>query len=89
MDCHLILNKAKHLPHHKGLFEDPESYHAYCITTGWLNPLLEAVKFWDHLESLITRVTGIEPRANDKILRASDELDGPKKKKNVADCYYY
>lgn len=80
MDYHLMLNKAKHLPHHKGLFEDPESYHSYCITTGWLNPPLEAIKFWDRLEGLVTRITGIEPRSNDKVLRLSDDAE---------DCYYY
>jgi len=37
----------------------------FCITTGWLNYPFEWINFWPRLESVITVLTGIEPRADD------------------------
>ena len=59
--CRLLLRRSEHAAHH----EHP--YHTrYCITTGWCNPLLEAIGFFRRLETAVTRVTGIVPRADDR-----------------------
>jgi ubiquitin-conjugating enzyme E2 variant len=53
----LILSPARHARHHR-------SPHAtdYCITSGWLDPALDALGFWRALERVITRLTGATPR---------------------------
>jgi hypothetical protein len=56
----LILSPEHHSVHH----ERPYDRH-YCITTGWLNPVLVRVGFFPRLERLITRVTGALPRRDD------------------------
>ena len=37
----------------------------YCITLGWLNAPLRAIRFFETLELVITAVTGAIPRADD------------------------
>ncbi|KAI5704845.1 transmembrane protein 189 [Diaphorina citri] len=59
-DCHLILPRRHHRYHHVA---PHETY--YCITTGWLNWPLEQIRFWPHLESVVTFVTGYKPRTDD------------------------
>jgi plasmanylethanolamine desaturase len=56
----LILNPQHHDIHHTWPFN-----RHYCITTGWLNPLLSGVRFFRALEWMITRVTGVTPRRDD------------------------
>jgi hypothetical protein len=56
----LILSPAVHDLHHVA----PHTTH-YCITHGWLNPLLSRVQFFRALERVISRVTGLVPRAED------------------------
>ncbi len=56
----LILSPEHHAVHHSA----PYCKH-YCITTGWLNPLLDRVQFYRHAERLITWMTGVQPRADD------------------------
>lgn len=63
MDCHLTLSPQNHRIHHKG-----EHDLHYCITTGWLNPFLDAINFWRKAETVITFLTGAIPRANDAAL---------------------
>jgi len=60
---HLILPKNHHDYHH--VFPYTSNY---CITNGWMNPLLSRVHFFPRLESMITRLTGAEPRKNDLAL---------------------
>ncbi|KAG5502381.1 hypothetical protein JIQ42_05258 [Leishmania sp. Namibia] len=63
MDIGIILSPISHRKHHKDPFD-----RTYCITTGWLNPLLDSVNFWRRLESLVSSVTGAVPRSNDQAL---------------------
>jgi ubiquitin-conjugating enzyme E2 variant len=60
-DARMILGRAEHAAHH----ERPYDVH-YCITTGWCNRPLEAIGFFRRLESGITRLTGAEPRQDDR-----------------------
>jgi plasmanylethanolamine desaturase len=57
---HVVLNPKHHDRHHTRPYDQ-----AYCITTGWMNPLLRAVRFFRGVEWVITKVTGHEPRKND------------------------
>lgn len=57
---HVVLEPAHHAVHHTAPF------HAhYCITTGWMNGLLDGVRFFRGLEWLVIRVTGARPRRDD------------------------
>ena len=53
----LILPAVHHRAHH-----DAPHTTNYCITTGWLNPILGAIGFYRWLERRITRLTGTLPR---------------------------
>ncbi len=55
-----ILSPDHHRVHHSPPFD-----RWYCITTGWLNPLLWRIDFFATLERWITRATGAVPRAYD------------------------
>ncbi|EPY33130.1 ubiquitin-conjugating enzyme E2 variant [Strigomonas culicis] len=57
----LLLSPVAHRKHHK----DPYDC-SYCITTGWLNPPLDAIRFWRGLEFVVSALTGAVPRANDQ-----------------------
>ncbi|CAD2220858.1 ubiquitin-conjugating enzyme E2 variant [Angomonas deanei] len=61
MDSGVVLSPIAHRKHHKDPFDC-----SYCITTGWLNPFLDAINFWRHLETVVTGLTGEIPRANDQ-----------------------
>jgi ubiquitin-conjugating enzyme E2 variant len=54
----LILSRIRHARHHA------RHTGGYCISTGWLNGLLDATGFWRALERSIAFVTGAEPRAD-------------------------
>ena len=51
----LILSPEHHSVHHSA----PRDKY-YCITVGWMNPLLEKVRFFRFCEAVISRV---HPRA--------------------------
>ena len=57
----LILGRDAHAAHHARPYD-----RRYCITTGWCNRPLDAIDFFRHLESLITWVTGVLPRHDDR-----------------------
>ncbi|KAK3581148.1 hypothetical protein CHS0354_024678 [Potamilus streckersoni] len=59
-DCHIILPRKHHRIHHVA---PHETY--FCITTGWLNYPLEAMRFWPALENIIETLTGFKPRDDD------------------------
>lgn len=58
--ANLILPPAHHAVHHQ-----PPYAKYYCITVGWLNEALFRLRFFQTLEKLIARVTGLSPREDD------------------------
>ena len=52
----VVLSPEEHDRHHEG-----DRDKAYCITTGWMNPLLERFDFWNRMEWLIQKLTGLRP----------------------------
>lgn len=46
-----------HAVHHERPYD-----RYYCVMTGFLNPVLSAIRFWPGLEQIIGRTTGIWPR---------------------------
>ena len=44
----LILTPARHAVHHRGGFSQ-----SYCMTTGWMNPLLDGIDFFPRVERAI------------------------------------
>jgi ubiquitin-conjugating enzyme E2 variant len=56
-DARLILAPRHHDEHHVA----PYSCN-YCITTGWLNAPLRAIRFFETAERVISKVSGAKPR---------------------------
>jgi ubiquitin-conjugating enzyme E2 variant len=48
--------------HHRGHHDAPHTRN-YCITTGWLNAPLAALRLWERLEAVIEKVTSARPRS--------------------------
>jgi len=65
-DAGLIIGARHHDRHH--VF--PHDSH-YCITVGWMNAPLEAIRFFRILERLISWTTGAKPRAEDLVATAA------------------
>jgi ubiquitin-conjugating enzyme E2 variant len=59
--CGLILDRARHARHHT-----PPFVSNYCIATGWCNRALSAIGFFPALERALERITGIEPRRDER-----------------------
>lgn len=57
---HLILTPEHHAIHHA-----PPYDKNYCITMGWMNGPLRAIRFFSTLERVITSLTGVVPRVDD------------------------
>jgi ubiquitin-conjugating enzyme E2 variant len=57
---HLVLPCKHHHVHHTSPHDE-----YYCITNGWLNPVLSRIDYWRRLETFITKVTGAVPREDD------------------------
>jgi hypothetical protein len=55
----LILGPVRHAIHHR-----PPHADYFCITTGWCNPILSRIGFFAALERLVSRATGLVPRAD-------------------------
>lgn len=56
-DIRVLQTPRHHAKHHT----DPKNTF-YCPVTNLVNPLLERVRFWDHAEKLVERVTGLTHR---------------------------
>jgi len=57
---HIILESKGHQRHHSRPYDEN-----YCITTGWLNPVLQRIDLWKRLEKVISYYTGALPRQDD------------------------
>lgn len=57
----LILSRNAHQKHHAAPY-----VVNYCIATGWCNPLLTASRFFPRMEALVSRITGLQPRHDDR-----------------------
>jgi plasmanylethanolamine desaturase len=47
----LVLTPARHARHHA-----PPYAAAYCVTTGWMNPICERLRIWTRAESALRRL---------------------------------
>jgi ubiquitin-conjugating enzyme E2 variant len=56
----LLLTPSHHAEHHI----HPHTTH-YCITSGWLNGLLDGMRFFRALEVIVEGLTGLVPRQDD------------------------
>jgi plasmanylethanolamine desaturase len=48
----LVLTPERHAEHHLSGFD-----RAYCVTSGWLNPLLDRIQFFDRIERGVSAAT--------------------------------
>jgi len=62
MDMGIILSRKDHAVHHRNPFDK-----YYCITNGWLNPVLANINFWKRLEAVVSYTFGIIPREDDML----------------------
>ena len=71
--CRLILPPDSHDVHHASPYK---TY--YCITNGWMNPIIDRIQLWRILEAGMSRLTGNDysegPVANSR--RDHAEIDG-------------
>lgn len=58
----LLQSHKHHANHHR---KGKDSH--YCVMTNHLNPMLERVQFFQTLERLVKRLTGIVPRLDDSV----------------------
>lgn len=58
-----LLQSHKHHAHHHRKGKDSH----YCVMTNHLNPMLERVQFFQTLERVVKRFTGIVPRLDDSV----------------------
>ncbi len=56
--CGVLLSPRRHARHHAA-----QHTAAYCISTGWLNPILDGVGAWRALERVVETLTGVPPRS--------------------------
>lgn len=68
----LVLSPEHHAEHHATPYN-----RNYCITVGWMNGPLHAVRFFDALERTITAVTGVLPRRDDLGATIAIEVAAP------------
>ncbi len=63
----VLLQRARLIlaPEHHSLHHSPPYNRNYCITVGWLNGPLRAIRFFETLERTITALTGVVPREDD------------------------
>ncbi|HEY1954704.1 MAG TPA: fatty acid desaturase CarF family protein [Polyangiaceae bacterium] len=66
----VVLSPEAHAAHHAAPYD-----RAYCITSGWLNDALHAVRFFRSVERVVRVVFGALPRRDDIGVEAAIELD--------------
>jgi ubiquitin-conjugating enzyme E2 variant len=52
-------------PEHHSVHHAPPYQRNYCITVGWMNGPLRAIRFFETLEWMIQAITGVVPREDD------------------------
>jgi hypothetical protein len=52
----VLLSPEHHAAHHDAPYD-----RAYCITTGWANPLLDRIGAWGRMERAIRTLSGVRP----------------------------
>ncbi len=77
----LILTKEHHQQHHSAPYD-----RAYCITVGWMNGPLRAVRFFETSEKIITAITGWIPREDDIGKEAALELEHARQLQEVQEA---
>jgi ubiquitin-conjugating enzyme E2 variant len=60
-----LLRLAIEVDHHAVHHARPHDRH-YCITTGWLNRPLQALRFFQTLEICVTWLTGAQPQRDEE-----------------------
>ena len=60
-ETNIILSRRVHNVHHQHPFD-----RYYCITTGWLNPVLGTIGFWGIMEAAIESLLSFRPREDDQ-----------------------
>jgi len=83
-DIKFVLSRKNHQTHHHNPFD-----RYYCITNGWLNPVLASIAFWKRMEIVIQWASAgsIVPRQDDAywtIQRANSEASVLEKQSNVS-----
>ena len=61
-DARILQTSHHHALHHT----DPKNSH-YCVVTNILNPVLDGIGFWDGLEWIIAKTTGIKRREDTSV----------------------
>lgn len=61
-DLRLLQTPRHHALHHT----DPKN-QAYCVVTNALNPFLDRLRFWDTLERIVQKLTGLPRRADTSV----------------------
>jgi hypothetical protein len=57
----IILTPKRHARHHRGRHDQ-----AYCVTSGWLNPVLDRLKIFTRLERLQSRLPASTAKRNER-----------------------
>jgi plasmanylethanolamine desaturase len=60
----LLQTSGHHAHHHT----DPKNSH-YCVITNLLNPILDAIRFWEALEAVIFAAFGVRRRVDTSVAR--------------------
>ncbi len=69
--CGLAIAPDVHAVHHRAAHDC-----SYCVTSGWLNPLLDRVDFFRRLEGALKAI-GVEARRSDALRTSSEEAPHP------------
>ena len=69
-DTNVILSRKVHNIHHQNPYD-----RYYCITTGWLNPVLGAINFWGVMEAAIEALGSYKPREDDQYWTSLQKKD--------------
>lgn len=70
-DLHIIQSRQHHFRHHVDLHNQ-----YYCSITPAINPLLRKIHFFEKLEYVIYKTTGVQPRIENYIAVRDDSFDG-------------